>query len=329
MDIRQLHNHLANLQNAANAANTAARQAFNEATTVGRSLEHLRRENQQLAERFQQWGSDVAGMSMKTSIGAGAGRPDLLHIEDLPGRRVPFDVIIPVGIAANQSSPITQAYTLSMDGPFVAVARAATFLSSYTFQVTIGQETAQYAGRSFGRFRPVSSVHDIMDNIGGGENIPIQTLNTFECSTPTPPPTATHHIVANKSPFRTMEFDGYIETRNQTYPRQSDKVPSSLWAPGWEGRMDLPVLDYYEKGDVIEFAVEPSHVNNPPAGNIQALLGSQPYLESQYDSTEGILYPEYQCTAGIDDVVQRRPDGILYLHLIGFRILQPTGVAVR
>jgi hypothetical protein len=305
-----------------------ARDAQSELQRMGSFLQQLQQEQAQMRDQWQKWGSNVAGMSLKTSIGAGSGRPDLLHIEDLPGRRVPFDIVVALGIPANLTSPVTTPYTLSMDGPFVAVARAATFMSSYTFQVSVEEETARYVGRSWGRQRPISSVLDINDALLGATPIPMQTEDNYTCPG-APPPVAAQVISNNKSPFRTMEWDGYIEIKNQVYPRQNAQVPSALWAPGFSQQMQLPVLDYYEKGDVIEFQVEPTHVNNPPAGNIQAILGSMPYLDSQYDSVEGISYPSYACESGVEDVIQRQPDGILYLQLVGFKILQPTGVAVR
>jgi hypothetical protein len=316
------------LNNTANGAARMARQAYDSGAQTRRLLQQIHADNQKLQANMATWKSNMAGMNISSSIGAGAGRPDLLHIEDLPGRRIPFDIVVAIGIEANLTSPVTGTYTLSMDGPFVAVSRYATFMSSYTFQVLVEQQSSRYVGRSWGRQRPISSVLDVMDAMQGDTPIPMQTEDNYTCPGAAPP-IAAQVIPNNKSPFRTMEWDGFIELRNQVYPRQSSQVPSSLWAPGWSQMLQLPVLDYYEKGEIVEFMVEPSHVNNPRNGNIQAILGSMPYLESQYDSVEGVSYPVYACESGVDDIIQRQPDGILYIGLLGYKILQPTGVAVR
>jgi hypothetical protein len=305
-----------------------ARQAYDSITDTRRLLNQVYKDQQAMQQHMATWKSNVAGMGISSSIGAGTGRPDLLRIEDLPGTRIPFDIVIEIAIESNLTSPVTGTYTLSMDGPFVAVSRYATFMSSFTFQVLVEQQSSTYVGRSWGRQRPISSVLDVMDAMQGDTKIPMQTEDNYICPG-SPPPVAAQVIPNNKSPFRTMEWDGFIELRNQVYPRQSSQVPSSLWAPGWNQMLQLPVLDYFEKGTIIEFLVEPSHVNNPRSGNIQAVLGSMPYLDGQYDAVEGISYPSYACEAGVSDVIQRQPDGILYVGLLGFKILQPTGVAVR
>jgi hypothetical protein len=315
------------VRNTANGAAGMARQAAQEAGRVRQAVQQMQAEQSQMRQQWQQWGSQASNLDIKTSIGAGTGRPDLLAIEDIPGRRIPFDIPIEIAVEANTTSALTQSVTLSQDGPFIAVARAAVFLSSHTFQVTVDASTSRYSGRSFGRQRPISSMLDVMDAQQGDTQIPMQTENNYTALAP--PPVMAQVVPNNKSPFRTMEWDGFIEYNNQIYPRQNAKVLSSLWAPGWDQKMDLPVLDYFEKGEVIEFKVQPTHVNNPAAGNIQALLGSGPYLDSQYDAVEGIAYPSYPTVADTADAITRSPDGVLYLHLYGFKILQPTGVAVR
>jgi hypothetical protein len=328
MDQFQFEQLINNMRNTANGAASMARQAAQEVGNVRRLMQQMQAEQSQMREQWHQWGSDASGLSIKTSIGAGTGRPDLLAIEDIPGRRVPFDIPVEIAIPANLTTAVTGTITLSMDGPFIAVARAATFLSSYTFQVSEQQSTTRYSGRSWGRQRPISSVLDINDALGGDTPIPLQTANNYSCPG-SPPPVQAQVVPNNKSPFRSMEWDGFIEYSNQVQPRQNAKVPSSLWAPGWDQSMQLPVLDYFEKGEIIEFKVQPTHVNNPSAGNIQALLGSMPYLPSGYDAVEGAAYPSYACIEDTSDALSRSPDGVLYLHLYGFKILQPTGVAVR
>lgn len=280
--------------------------------------------------QMQQWTDLIAGMKVSSSVGAGAGSPDLLQIENIPGRRVPFDVVTTIQIPANLQTAVPGTYPISMDGPFVAVSRFAIFVSGLTFQVTSQSAVARYVGRSFGRQRPISSVNDLTDAMTGFDvNAWASSLWGCGGGQLTTPPVASPIVPNNHSPFRTMEWDGYISVRDQVYPRQSVGVPSGMWAPGWNQQMQLAALDYWEKGSVIEFSIEPGHVNNPPAGNIQAIFGSMPYLASQYDAHEGIMYPAWQCTAGVSDVIQRRPDGILFIGFHGFKILSPAGVAVR
>jgi hypothetical protein len=252
----------------------------------------------------------------------------MLTIEEIPGRRIPFDLTVQIGIPDNQQSPLTGNYTLSMDGPFVAVARYATFISSYSFQVTDSESNvSRFAGRSWGRQRPISSTLDLMDAVGGWVDGTTETL-VGDCDQNTPVPALVSRPTS-RSPFRTMQMDAYVSLKNSVYPRQNQQVPSSLWAPGFNQMLQLPVLDYFEKGDALEFEIEPMHINNPNAGNIQALLGSMPYLDGQYDGHEGIAYDAWECNAGVADTIQRRPQGILVVGLLGFRILQPPGVRMR
>ena len=73
------------------------------------------------------------------------------------------------------------------------------------------------------------------------------------------------------SGFRTMEFDGRIlvEDAGSGRPRQNISVPSSLWTTQINSPQDLGALDFFERGSVVTFKVQPNHVNNPPAGNVQ------------------------------------------------------------
>jgi hypothetical protein len=302
-----------NIHNTAAGAARMARQAID-------SINELKTQQQQMMQMVGTLGSANASVSR--------GRPDILRVEEIPGTRVPFDIVVQFGVQANQSGVLTVPYQLSMDGPFIAVSRYAVFMSAYTFQVQTEQEIARLVGRSFGRFRPVSSHLDLMDGQAGTPLPFAPAALNYDCDA-LDPPVGGIVLPDNRSPFRTMQWDGFISVKNQIYPRQNAMVPSAVWAPGFEQRMDLSVLDYYEKGDLIEFQIEPSHVNNPAAGNVQNLLGSMPQLRSQFDAAEGVLYPEAQCGVGEADVVTRKPDGFLYVGLHGFKILQPGGVAIR
>jgi hypothetical protein len=315
------------LEQMASGANAAARRAYD----VGQMNQQKMAEMAAEVHRLQ---GALDGLKVRSQGGSGGpgassiGRPDMLTIEEIPGRRIPFDLTVQIGIPDNQRSPLQGNYTLSMDGPFVAVARYATFISTYSFQVTDGQANVQrYAGRSWGRQRPISSVLDLMDAVGGWVDGTTETL-VGDCDTETPVPALVSRP-ASRSPFRTMGFDGYVSLKNAVYPRQNQQIPTSLWAPGFNQMLQLPVLDYFEKGDALEFEVEPMHINNPNAGNIQSLLGSMPYLNGQYDGHEGIMYPAWSCDPNVADIIQRRPQGILVVGLLGFRILQPPGVRLR
>lgn len=332
MDYNQLLGWVQNLDRAVQGANATARKAYDAYAQSSREVGNLRDINAQQAQQLAQLSGLVQGLKVgggKTaSPGVGdVGRPDMLTIEEIPGRRVPYDLTIQIGVPDAQTSPLNGSYVLSMDGPFIAVARYATFVSSYTFQVTTESSQDRYTGRTWGRQRPISSVLDLMDAIPGWVDGLTSELDG-ECPA-TPPATAVTSRPASRSPSRSMVFDGYIEIQSSVYPRQNQQVPSSLWAPGFNQLLQLPCLDYWEKGETIEVKVDPSHQNNPAGGNIQSLLGSMPFLNGQFDGHEGVMEPAWQCTPGQADVVARRPAGILILGFLGFKILQPPGVRVR
>jgi len=314
--------------NAINSANSTARKAYEAAQKLGEALQNERAARAQLRGEMS---GLVAGVRYSTNrMGTVIGLPDVLHIEDIPGRRVPFDVSVKLRIAPNSTSKVENSYTVTEHGPFVAVGRYATFLSSYTFSVVEDGTSETYVGRSFGRFRPVSSVIDFMDaQQGWQQTYAWSGLAAEGCgASDATPVTALTERPTNRSPFRTMSFDGYCGIRNTVFPRQNEDVPLALWAPGIESMMQLPVLDYFERGETIEFWAEPTHVNNPAAGNIDALVGAMPFLAGQYDGHEGIKYDSWLCTTGATDTVTRSPAGILQLGYFGYRILHPSGVRV-
>jgi hypothetical protein len=133
---------------------------------------------------------------------------------------------------------------------------------------------------------------------------------------------------SNHSSFRTMEFDGVINFQNQGsgYMRQNIDLPSSFYSTEINSPFPLGALDFFERGEVLQWKVTPLHVNNPPAGNVSqfAAGGVYPFLASQYDVHEGILDPVIQ--AQTTDPVARLPDGILTIGFHGYRIIQPPGV---
>jgi len=288
-----------------------------------------------------------------SSIRGGYTAPGVVRIEDIPGRRVPFVLLAEIPIDASTVTTEQTSVTISQDGPFVAVRRMATFLSALEFQVsqTVDNNTTttRYSGRSYGRFRPIHSAWDIMD-AGGIVGTEIQEFQTVVGGLATWP-NGLVGTPSNRSPFRTMEFDGRIEIINagSSYPRQNQPVPSSMWTPQINAPQDLGCLDFYERGETITFKVTPTHENNPRFGNVEGTqydwltppVGGTswyPFIAGQYDCHEGIVTPGYgappltidnqQDPATItpisSDPVVRQPDGVLILGFEGYRIIQPV-----
>lgn len=261
-------------------------------------------------------------------VGAPGGRTqvrmlndEVRYLDEIPGRRIPFDFLTQIPIGANVTAEQPGTEVVSQDGPFVAVARFATFQSAYQFSRTDPESgaTAAFQGRSFGRFRPIHSAWDVSD--AGNQAPP-----TFVAAIPgTGAPliaSATNH-----STFRTMEWDGVIEFLNQgaAYPRSNMQVPSSFWTTQINSPFQLGALDFFERGESLQWKATPTHVNNPDAGNLSGygVGGTWPFLDSQYDIQEGISDPEI--LAETTDPITRLPDGILIIGLHGFRIVQPPG----
>jgi hypothetical protein len=285
---------------------------------------------------------------------SGAGTaPGVVRVEDIPGRRVPFTLLMDIPIPSNTTTTQQQSVTISQEGPFVAVRRMATFMSAleYRVELPVDSETppqhifnggqARFVGRSFGRYRPIHSAWDIMDaqhndtagvdavlaaiNILGGS--PFLSLSGF----PSFPQAA--------SSFRTMEFDGRLAVINagSSYPRQNISVPSSMWTTEINSPFDLAALDFFERGETLTVFVTPNHVNNPPAGNVTGEfifnVGSNPqwpFVDGQYDPHEGIATPGIidlsvdPPTPIVTDPVTRLPDGLMTVGWEGYRIIQPV-----
>src|SRR5690606_7630217 len=87
------------------------------------------------------------------------------YIEDIPGRRVPFDLLTEIPVDANVVATQERSIPITNAGPFVARGRYIAFQSQYRFQVTDpeSQTTANFSGRSSGRFRAPHSANDFMD----------------------------------------------------------------------------------------------------------------------------------------------------------------------
>lgn len=260
----------------------------------------------------------------------------IVRIEDIPGRRVPFDYFVDIPIDNNDTSRREASITISQEGPFVAVRRFAVFQSLYQYSVSSGGSTApaKYVGRSYGRWRPISSVYDYND-----------AHNNNSVQTPNPMTSGVYignlELPSSQSGFRTMEFDGKIFVMNagSSFPRMNTPVPSALWSDGIGGLADLGCLDFFERGEVISFQVQPNRVNNPPAGNVDGTnifgVAGYPFTAGQYDQHEGIITPSAFSIASSSpptltrlatDSVSRLPDGVLTIGFVGYRIQQPPGV---
>ncbi len=250
--------------------------------------------------------------------------PNLMYIENIPGRRVPFDMLVNILIGANDNSVKQGTIQVSQEGPFVAVSRVATFVSQLQLQrvdPTSGAK-ANFFGRSFGRQRPIHSAWDLMDGM------PRQQAEQQQAF----PGTGAPHILSpsNGSPFRTMEADYTIQFLNagSSFPRSNIPVPSAFWTPQINAPFPLGALDVFERGEAMTFNVQPLHINNPSYGNIQAFAGggagSFPFLASGWDYIEGIN-DQADAAADATDPITRLPDGILTIGFHGYRIVQPPG----
>ena len=279
--------------------------------------------------------SDLATIAktLKGSVNSIFWNRKNIRIEDIPGRRVPFVLIMDIPIQSDTMSVREQSVTIPQEGPFVAVRRMATFQSGYQFEVTDPQTgaTARFSGRSFGRYRPIHSAWDLNDAMSDG----IVTTSNPMAVGATPSVTS---IVSSKSGYRSMEFDGRITFVNggSSYPRQNIPVPSSMWTPQINAPQDLGALDFFERGEILTVQVQPNHVNNPPFGNVQGVSGAggaaYPFLGGQYDPHEGIgTLNGFTVTTGpvvtplTQDPIVRMPDGLLTIGWEGYRIIQPVG----
>lgn len=277
---------------------------------------------QQELRRLQQNQSELANALSRIEAQRSGDPQHIRYVEQIPGRRVPFDLLVNISIGANVTSQQPATTLISQDGPFVAVARYAIFQSALQFNVTDPEtnNTAGFQGRSYGRYRPIHSAWDLND--GNPQYQPV-VGGAFPGTG-----NAIYASPSNHSSFRSMEFDGLINFQNQGsgYQRQNIDVPSAFYTQEINSPFSLAALDFFERGEVLEWKVTPLHVNNPPAGNVRGFAtgGFYPFINSQYDVHEGILDPyiEDQET----DPVNRIPDGILTIGFHGYRIIQPPGV---
>lgn len=297
----------------------AAEFAAGTARRADERVTSLQREHDTLLQALKQMDQTLGAIQ---KIGGGSGNPDIQRIENIPGRRVPFDMVTEISIAANDTSLRTGTFTVSQEGPFVVVARMATFLSQYTFQDASG---AAFLGRSNGRWRPIHSASDIMDAALPAD---VQRVVAFP-GTGAP----SYSSPALHAPYRSMEFDARIKMINQgaSFPRSNIPVPSPFWTTFINSPFQLGALDFFARADVVEFQVQPQHVSNPNAGNLAGFgTGPFPFSDAQFDHHEGINDTEDpDAEDGDPDPITRLPNGTLVLVLHGYRIIQPPGAVVN
>lgn len=262
-------------------------------------------------------------LSSIQKLGGGSGNPDIQRIENIPGRRVPFDYVTEISIADSDTSLRTGTFTVTQAGPFVAVARMATFLSQYAFQDADG---ARFVGRSNGRFRPIHSASDMMDAFLPAD---VQRVVAFPGNG-----AASYSSPALHAPYRTMEFDARIKIIDQgsSFPRSNLPVPSPFWTTFINSPFQLGALDFFARNSVIEYQVQPQHVANPDAGNLAGIgaTGVFPFGNAQFDHHEGVVDPENpDAQEGDPDPITRLPNGTLILVQHGYRIVQPPGAVVN
>ena len=276
------------------------------------------RQHQQVVAELVRLKQVVEGLQM-----ARTNEPNIQRIENIPGRRIPFDYLVEIPILAGVQTEQPGSIPISQEGPFVATSRVIALRSTFEFQsIAPGTSTAvKFFGRSYGRFRPVHSAWDITD----GQRVQQVTQAVGF------PGTGAPHIISpsNEASFRSMEGDFMIKfvEGSTAYPRSNIPVPSSLWTKQINSPFDLGALDFFERGDVITFSVLPLHPNNPQYGNVSgfgAPNANYPFLPSQWDGVEGIQDPQNALALAVDPLT-RLPNASLIIGFHGFRIVQPAG----
>lgn len=316
---------LNDLRQQVGAAHSKANQLLQENQSLRGDNAVVQRELQNQAQSLSSLNAAFASLRTNSAGGAVTFREGrsmvktdgkVRYLEDIPGRRIPFDVVVRIPIGTNITALQSQTHIISQDGPFVAVARYACFQSAHQFQVTDDNGiTSAFQGRSFGRFRPIHSMWDLNDAQAFNPIVGMAFPGTGAPIVASP---------SSHSGFRTMEFDGTVTFRNAgaAYPRSNTEVPTAWWTTQINSPFQLGALDFFERGETLQWDVTPSHINNPEGGNISGIVGSYPFLAGQYDVHEGIADVAGDATS---DPVQRLPDGFVWIGLHGFRIIQPPG----
>ncbi len=298
---------------------------------------NLSRELAQKTVKIEQQLTELASIASAIAIQkGGAGANTYLRPEDVPGKRIPYMFCLDMPISGSSATQVQQSLPITMEGLFVATRRICCFQSSAQIQYTDPdtQAISNFAGRSNGRYRPTSSLADIVDALG---SIPLASI-----SQPLVNGTkmASVQFPGSMSGYRTMEFDGKVllVAAGSSVPRSNVPVPTPGWSQGIGEWQDFSYPDIYERGEVLQVTVTPNHLNNPAAGNVSGvnIFGTDgyPFLQGQYDAQEGIMTPGALTVAGGNvtqnfstDPINRVYDGIFTVILEGYRIMNPgTGI---
>ena len=318
------------------------------ARTAGGVRKEARDEIDRRAQAMNQQLSDMAAIAKEltaTRSGPVTGDPGLIRVENIPGNRVPYIALVEIPINVDETSEREQDFLVTQDGPFVAVRRWATFLSAHQFQVTdpITGLVSTLPGRTNGRYRPVHSADDAMDGV-----VHKSSAAEWYVVEKGAAPAAGHvlpgailSLPSSHSSFRSMEFDGRVQVRDDgsQFPRQNRAAPSAWWSNGNNGPVELGALDVFPRGCNINFKVQPNHVLNPSYGNAFGTAvfpnapAGFPFSAGQFDPHEGIATPASNVigAGGVVDYVPRTadnivrlPSGFFIIALEGYRILQHT-----
>lgn len=314
---------LQQLMNSAGMAIRQSRAALEEVQRMQGGVQRMGADHarmQQEIQRLSQNAADLNNALSRVQVQTQVGDPHIQRVENVPGRRVPFDLLVDIPIRNEDVGTRTGSITISQEGPFVCVSRMATLLSAASFQVQSDQGTARFQARSFGRYRPVHSAWDLNDGRPYSE---VTQALAF-------PGTGQPHIASpsTQSSFRSMQGDFRIlfENAGSSYPRSNLEVPSAFWSRQINEPWELGALDFFERSEVLTFKVLPMHPNNPQFGNIQSFApanNAYPFLDSQYDAVEGIN--DQVDVEQTTDPVTRTYDAILTIGFHGYRIIQPAG----
>lgn len=308
------------LQQAAQVAIQKSRAAEQQASDMAKQLGGVHQELARLGKNAQ----ELKQALDRVQVSSRQGDPGIQHVENIPGRRIPFDLLVDIPIADGITSVQQGSVQISQEGPFVAVARYAYLLSAASFQVRDPENQGQvttFNGRSFGRWRPIHSVWDLND---GQPHTQVVQAAAF-------PGTGAPHVVspANASPFRSMQGDFRVKFENagSSFPRSNIEVPSPAWVKAINDPFELGALDVFERGEVLTWKVLPLHANNPAFGNISGFGApnpNYPFVDSGFDAIEGIN-DQNNPAAGDTDPVTRVWNAILTIGFHGYRIIQPAG----
>jgi hypothetical protein len=300
----------------------AIRQILEQVNGVAAQSRQLRK----LYEQTEKHNQVITGLLQNLQVRGGSSISEsdsdrMQYIDDIPGRRMPFDLLAEIPIDSEIVTAQQQTIPISNAGPFIARGRYISFLSQYRYSVEDPESgvVANFSGRSFGRFRAPHSAADMLD----GHLPPVQQFGGAA-------PGSGNALWASPvvhSPFRSMQPDARIRVTCESdgFPRENMGVPSAFWTTNLNSPFPLPAMDFFDRNESINISVTPLHVNNPTAGNLTALPGVAPYpfLGQQYDHHEGVVDPY---TVGVDtDPVTRLPSGIFILGFTGFRIFQAPG----